>query len=212
MRIYPVEELAGSLDTPSVVCLGVFDGVHLGHRALIDAALSQARQLGITAMVHTYDPLPIQVIQPERRVPVLSPLPERLALIEQAGIQQAAVSRFDHSLQHERGADFFTRVLLGKLNARHLVVGFNHRFGFHGDTDVDRLDQLCRQAGVGLTVIAPIRNAQGLLVSSSAIRAAILLDDLELAESMLGRPPDAAMIRRLQEQNHTGARSTITEG
>lgn len=212
MRTYQVGELDGRLDTPMVVCLGVFDGVHLGHRKLIEAAQTLAGEQGLTALVHTYDPLPVNVIYPNKHVPELSPLKERLQLIEALGVCHAAVSRFDDRLQHESGADFFRRVLLNKLNAGHLVVGFNHRFGFHGDTDANKLAALCREAGIGLTVIEPVRTEQGSLISSSAIRAAILLDDLELAEMMLGRPPDVAMVRRLQEQDHTDALSIATEG
>ena len=197
MRIYRLEELREGLSTPTAVCLGVFDGLHLGHQKLIEAAQTVAAEKGLEALLHTYDPLPASVIQPQKWVPELTSLAERLRLAEGCGLKLAAVSRFDSALQHQSGSDFFHQVLLGKLNARHVVVGFNHRFGYQGDTNTDKLAALCKQAGIGLTVVAPVSIKDGSLISSTAIRAAILLEDFELAAQMLGRPVDKDMVSRL---------------
>lgn len=182
---------------PSVVCLGVFDGVHLGHRALVDSALRIADEKNLLAIVHTYEPLPMSVIAPGRPLAALTTLQERMDLLAACGPVKVAVSHFDSTLQQTSGEEFFHRVLLDQLNARHIVVGFNHRFGRRADTDVEGLKKLCLQSGTGLTVIEPVQTDQGLLVSSSAIRAAITLGDLKLAEQMLGRPPNRAMIDRV---------------
>ena len=203
MRVYQVEQLNGNVLTPSVVCLGVFDGVHLGHHKLIEKALATAKRDNLQAIVHTYDPLPVSVISPNKFIIELTPLEERVKLLDELGVQQIAVSTFDESLMHMSGTDFFQKVLLKKLNARHIVAGFNHRFGFHADTDVGKLEALCKDAGIGLSVIEPIITAQGNLISSSAIRAAILLEDYELASLMLGRPLDQALISQLHLRNNT---------
>lgn len=212
MRIYQVEELTGRLDEPQVVCLGVFDGVHLGHRALIQEALRIAQEQGLSALVHTYDPPPFTVINPRAMAYVLTPLPERIALIQQLGIQQIAISRFTPQLQHQTGQVFFKQVLLGRLHARHLVVGFNHRFGYLGDTDIDVLRKLCLEAGIGLTVVQAVHTPQGNLISSTAIRQAILVEDDQLAAQMLGREPDPAMLARLLLEETTHPMSISTEG
>ncbi|NLM86356.1 MAG: FAD synthetase family protein [Clostridiales bacterium] len=211
MRVYQVEQMEGIFDTPTVICLGVFDGVHLGHQRLIQEALEVARRQDLLAMVHTYDVLPAQVIYPDRRIQALTSLEERTALIEAAGIEDIAVNAFTSQLQKASGAAFFQEVLRGKLNARHLVVGFNHRFGFRGDTDVHTLEDLCKQAGIGLSVIQPVRTREGNLVSSSAIRSALLLDDVELAEEMLGRPLSPSMKQWVSSEHTLHPFSISTE-
>ncbi len=204
MRVCRVDDLRESIVTPTAVCLGVFDGVHLGHRRLIEETLRAARQKGLEAFVHTYDPLPMCVIAPEKAGSELTPLPARLKLIGEAGILHVAVSSFNEALQHMPGRDFFEQVLLGKLNAKHIVAGFNHRFGFKADTNVKLLEELCREAGIGLSIVPPVRTAGGKLISSSAIRLALQHGDLGLAAEMLGRPVDADLAGCVRD---AGARS-----
>lgn len=212
MRIYRVEELVGAFDAPTVVCLGVFDGVHLGHRGLITEALKIAQDKDLLPLVHTYDPLPFSVIYPDKPLVELTTFHEKALLLEELGIGHLAVSRFTDALQHIAGEAFFREVLLGRLNAKHLVVGFNHRFGYRGDTDVKKLKELCDQAGVCLTVIEPVRTSGGSLISSTAIRAAIMLEDFELAEEMLGRPPGKNMIGRLLNNRGTETLKQVNGG
>jgi riboflavin kinase/FMN adenylyltransferase len=202
VRVYQVEELQENLCTPMVVCLGVFDGVHLGHRRLINEAIDIARDNGMETLVHTYDPLPANVISPRKPVCDLTPIGMRLRLLEEAGVQNAAVSKFTLELQHLRGSDFFMRILLGKLNAKHIVAGFNHHFGFKADTDVDRLQKLCREAKIGLSIIPPVQTPEGKLICSTAIRTLILDNDLEGAARMLGRPVDTELLKCMRTPVH----------
>ncbi|HSK69629.1 MAG TPA: FAD synthetase family protein, partial [Candidatus Limnocylindria bacterium] len=194
MRVYHLDDLTERLGTPTAVCLGVFDGVHVGHRRLIAEAVRVAGEKGLEALAHTYDPLPMRVIHPNAPACDLTPVDLRLRLFEGAGAQSAAVSRFDDALMHMPGREFFERVLLDKLNARHIVVGFNHAFGYHADTHTEKLRELCREHGVGLSVIPPVRLDDGRLVSSSAIRAALLRGDLDEAREMLGREPEPELL------------------
>jgi len=196
MRVYHVGNLRESIVRPTAVCLGVFDGVHLGHRRLIDETLKVADEKGLQALVHTYDPLPISVLDPQKALCELTPLKRRLQLLEEAGINFSAVSKFDDTLQHMPGKVFFEEVLLKKLNAKHIVAGFNHRFGFRADTDIMRLGELCQEAGVGLSVIQPVNASGGRLISSSAIREALLRGDIALAQEMLGREVDDEILRQ----------------
>ncbi len=190
MKVYQVEDLTLGLKTPMVVCLGVFDGVHLGHQSLIKTALQLAKEDGLEAMVHTYDPEPFCVLHPEECQRELTNLEERLSLFEQYGINQVAVSRFTETMQQESGAKFFQDILVDKLNAKSIVVGFNHRFGYKGDTDVTKLKALCDEKGIKLTVIDPVKTPTGKLISSTAIRTAIQEGDFALASLMMGRPMD----------------------
>ncbi len=178
----------GRMTEPTVVCLGFFDGVHLGHLRLIQAAQDISAQSGLIPCVHTFDQMPARVMRPDAATLELTPLPEKTSLLEGLGIAVLAVSRFDEAMMHMHAADFFRDVLLDALMARHIVAGFHHRFGFRGEAGTDELADLCRAAGVKLTVIPPVTLPDGELISSTAIRRAIAAGDLDAAERMLGRP------------------------
>lgn len=201
MKVFRLESFPGRVVMPSVVCLGVFDGVHLGHQQLIAETLRIAEAEKLLPIVHTYEPLPIHVIDPESRVFELSPMPERLELLSRYGMTHAAISRFDQDMQQMSGKDFFNKVLLQQLHARHIVVGYNHRFGYLAQTDVAQLEGFCKAAEVGLSTIPPVKTPSGDLVSSSAIRAALLRGDFHMAGEMLGRYIDPSIYQRLSLLN-----------
>ena len=201
MKTYQLEELSVPLALPSLVCLGMFDGVHLGHLRLIEEARQTALQKNLQAIVHTYDILPARVISPERAVWELTPFHEKIQLLEKTGIDAVAVSHFNEAFQHLSGEAFFEQILVKKLRARYIVAGFNHRFGLKADTDINRLAFFCQKEGIGLSVIPPVRTKGGALISSSAIRTAIQNGDLSLASEMLGRPPGDGMLLRAQKKS-----------
>ena len=174
-------------NVPSVVCLGFFDGVHRGHLALLDAARKAAEEKGLAVCVHTFDHAP------GSKNFELTTLPEREALLRAAGADQVAVSVFDDELRRMSGEDFFENVVLKRLNARHVVCGDDHRFGYKGACGVKELQTFCQRSGIGLTVVPPVTLPDGRRISSTAVRQAILEGDRPLAEAMLGRSiPDEA--------------------
>lgn len=166
---------------PSVVCLGFFDGVHRGHLALLEAARKTADEKGWIVCAHTFDRAPVG------KDFALTTLEEREKLLRAAGADAVAVSPFDDAMRHMPGDEFFRRVVLEKLNARCVVCGDDHRFGYRGGWGAKELAILCREAGVGLTVVPPVELPDGTRISSTAIRRALLEGDWALAESMLGR-------------------------
>lgn len=172
---------------PAVVCLGFFDGVHRGHAALIAAGKEIARRKELPLRVHTFNAMPGLKGAP------LTDLPERKALLLAAGADEVAVSPFDEAMRRMPGDEFFRRVVLSQLNARHVVCGDDHRFGYKGGWGVTELEAMCRQSGIGLTVVPQILLENGLRISSSAIRAALQKGDFALAEAMLGRPVSGKM-------------------
>ena len=175
------------LNAPSVVCLGFFDGVHKGHLSLLRAAKDIARDQGLIVCVHTFDRAPGE------KDFVLTTLAEREALLRAAGADRVAVSAFSEDMRRMSGDDFFRQIVLGSLNARHVVCGDDHRFGYKGGWGVKELEALCRQNGVGLTVCPPVSLPDGVRVSSTAIRKAILAGNIPLAEEMLERPLTPAL-------------------
>jgi riboflavin kinase/FMN adenylyltransferase len=172
---------------PSAVALGVFDGVHLGHRAILGAAVTHARAAEATAVACTFDPHPLEVLQPDRAPLPITTLDERLALIAETGIDVTVLLPFDKELAAVEPEAFVKDVLVERLSARHVVVGFNHRFGRGARGDAALLRQLGGRLGFGLEVIEPF-TVDGVEVSSTAIRAALRRGDLDAAARMLGRP------------------------
>lgn len=187
--------------SPSVIGLGFFDGVHQGHRAIIGACVSAAKQQNLLACLHTYDIPPITLVKPTETVVELTPIQQKVALLASLGIQALAISHFDDAMMHLSGADFFESILLNRLHARHIVAGYDHRFGYRGDTDATGLRKLCEAHGIGLTVVPAVKTAGGEVVSSSAIRRALLSGNMALAEEMLGRYPDEALLERVKSSN-----------
>ena len=170
---------------PCVVCLGFFDGVHRGHLALLRAAREKAREKGCPVVAHTFDHAPGSKGQE------LTALPEREALLLSAGADRVAVSRFDDEMRHMTGEEFFRSVVIDRLHACHVVCGDDHRFGYKGAWGVEELAEMCRKAGVGLTVVPQVSLPDGRRISSTLIRQAIAEGDWAAAEDMLGRPlPD----------------------
>lgn len=172
---------------PTVVALGVFDGVHLGHRATLDLARDRARHSGLTALACTFDPHPMEVLQPGRSPSPIATLEERLELIGAVGIDGVVVLEFTRELATVEPDAFVKDVLLGRLRAREVVVGFNHTFGRGARGNSRLLKQLSGELGFTAHVVDPLM-VDGVAVSSSAVRAALATGDVERAARYLGRP------------------------
>jgi riboflavin kinase/FMN adenylyltransferase len=185
MRIVRTLESFPPEARPSVVALGVFDGVHLGHRAILDTAV--ARAVGATAVVCTFDPHPAEVLQPDRAPLPITTLEERLALIAQSGLALAVVVPFTTTLAAMEPEAFVSEILISRLGAREIVVGFNHRFGRGARGDARLLTDLGVRLGFHAEVVPQMADVDGSPVSSSAIRAALQRGDLDVAARMLGR-------------------------
>lgn len=167
-----------------VLCLGFFDGLHLGHQALLCAGVKAAEQMKLCLCVHTFDRSP----SPSKRT--LTTLQERENLLKTYGADRVFVTPFDEHTRHMSGDDFFRRVVLEQIHARYVICGEDHRFGYKGGWDVQALEKLCREAGIGFETV-PAFCLDGEKVSSSAIRQALLEGNAEQAEKLLGRPVPA---------------------
>src|SRR3989442_9528018 len=139
LESYPPDAL------PSAVALGAFDGVHLGHRAILGTAVAQARRNGLVALACTFDPHPLEVLQPERSPVPITTLEERLELIAGTGIDTTVVVVFTRAVAAVEAEGFGRRVLGGALKAPDLVVGFNHQVRPRAPGDSTRLARLPRQ-------------------------------------------------------------------
>jgi riboflavin kinase/FMN adenylyltransferase len=163
--------------------IGNFDGVHRGHRALIDRVVTRARELSITSCVLTFEPHPREFFAPEAAPPRLTRLREKLELMAAAGVERVHLIRFDGRFAALGATRFIEEVLLKALGTAWLLVGRDFRFGAQRKGDFAALE------GRGFALEAmPDVAFNGERVSSSAVRAALQAGDFAGAERLLGRP------------------------
>ena len=166
----------------SVISIGVFDGVHLGHRAILEANVATAAELGAMPTVVTFRRHPKRLLL-GRAPRTLTTLEHRLELFARAGIGHAVVLNFDEALRDMSAAEFAREVCVEGLALRRLVLGFDSKFG----RDRDGTPQTLRELGYEVEVVPKVV-VRGRAVSSTAIREAVELGDLVGAAAMLGRP------------------------
>ena len=169
-----------------VVTIGNFDGVHLGHRAVLRAARVAAGADPL--VVVTFTPHPLRVLRPDRAPAVLTQTPAKVALLRAAGVDRVWALPFDDAVAAWSPRRFVEQVLRDGLHARAVVVGENFRFGHGAAGDVDTLRRLGRELGFAV-VPAPLATAaDGRRVSSSAVRAHLAAGEVDPAAADLGRP------------------------
>jgi riboflavin kinase/FMN adenylyltransferase len=177
-------------DARSVITIGAYDGVHLGHRAVIDQVRRRAEDLEARSVVVTFDRHPASVVRPESAPRLLTSPEQKLELLEATGIDAVVVVPFDEAQAAETPESFVDRVLVRCLNTRVIVVGEDFHFGRHRDGNVDLLRKLGAESDFDVEPIqlVPRRDGVDEPVSSTAIRRALAGGDIARANSMLGHP------------------------
>lgn len=169
------------------VAVGNFDGVHLGHQALLAAVVARARAVSGAAVALTFDPHPVRLLRPERAPSALLTFDQKVLLLAEAGVERLAVLPFDRALAALGPEAFAREVLRGALGARSVVVGANFRFGHKRAGDAAELRRLGQALGFEVVSLGPV-SAGGRPVSSTRIREALAQGDVESARALLGRP------------------------
>ena len=177
----------GEKRKPTVVTIGNFDGVHLGHQRILFGVIERARAEKATPAVLTFFPHPSRVLRPSQAPPLLMTLEQRLAAVEAAGIEAALVLRFDAELAKVTAEAFVKRFVVETLRARAVMVGGNFRFGHRQAGDAKLLGELGRRWGFEEHIVPPVE-IDGVVVSSSAMRQALAEGKVEEAARLLGRP------------------------
>lgn len=175
------------LPNGTTVTVGSFDGVHLGHQAVLREIDQRSRVAGRASVLVTFDPHPLEVVNPEAAPPLLTTGPERLEILAQSPLDYVLLLRFDRHLAGLSPEGFVRDVLLERCAVRELVIGHDHGFGRGRSGDVDTLRRLGAIHGFDVDVVAPV-DFGGQHISSSRIRRAIAGGDLHTAAAMLGRP------------------------
>ncbi len=169
-----------------VIALGFFDGVHMGHGALLRRVKETADRLGAVPAAFTFDRSPAAAIT-GKAVPLLSTLEDRNALMNGLyGIQELVVAPF-HTMQHMDWKDFIQSYLVGELRVVHVVAGHDFHFGYMGEGNPERLKAKCQALGVGCNIIPKVE-LDGVTVSSTYIRTLIAQGEMERAVEFLGHP------------------------
>lgn len=171
----------------SVVTIGNFDGVHLGHQKIIQGVVERARRDGHIAAALTFWPHPLRVVRPEIAPPLIETLPQRLAVLQSLGLDGVFVLHFDHSIASLAPEDFVRRVLVNTMRVSVVRIGENFRFGHRQSGNVQALRELGGSFGFEVDSVTPVI-FRGVIVSSSAIRAAISNGHLMQAARLLDRP------------------------
>lgn len=189
MKVFHSESEVDADFGPSAVAIGKFDGVHSGHRAVIDRLVSDARAEGLVAAVVTFDRNPLEVIAPERCPEALASLDQKIDLLAGTRVDATLVVRFDKAFAEISAERFVTEYLVKALHARRVYVGSDFRFGKGNAGDVARLRELGAEHGFTVELIGDVRGAAGERVSSTRIRQLLTEGDIAEARRLLGRDP-----------------------
>ena len=181
-----IEELAG-LKGPIVLAAGTFDGVHLGHQALIRRAMEEAASCSGTAVVMTFDRHPASLLRPELAPKLLTRNAEKISLMKELGVPALLLLPFTSELAAVSAQDFIKELVSASKPLRALCVGSQWSFGKGGEGNVARLRELGSERNFDVIQIDPVETA-GAPISSTRVRTAISSGDLDQAAACLGRP------------------------
>jgi riboflavin kinase/FMN adenylyltransferase len=171
----------------SVVTVGTFDGVHRGHRAVLDEIVMRARAVGRSSVLVTFEPHPLAIVNPAAAPPRLTTAAERLEALATCALDRVVVLRFDRQMAALEPEQFVEQVLLQHCGMRELVIGHDHGFGRGRRGNVPMLRAMGATRGFSVDVVTEVLASGGQPVSSTAIRRAIAGGDLETAARLLGR-------------------------
>ncbi len=170
----------------SVVCsVGSFDGVHIGHRQLIDRCVSLAQEIGGESVILTFEPHPRIVLGRAEGLKLLTSLPEKIERLSSLGVDNLVVIPFDVEFSQLKYSSFIKDYLIKKLQMRYMVIGYNHLFGHRNEGDFDSLTALSQDCGFNVEMLPELRHDLA-KVSSTVIRKLIQNGDMNSAISQLG--------------------------
>jgi riboflavin kinase/FMN adenylyltransferase len=187
MKVFEGLEAVTTPFTDSTVAIGTFDGVHLGHRAILRTAVEDAHQHRRPALVFTFDRHPAELLRPDRAPAMLTTPPQRNALIAAQGVDGLVIARFTRELAEMSPDEFVQRILKDLLGARSIVEGSNFNFGKDRAGDLDYLRRVQQQFDFTLHPLEPVM-VYGAPASSTRVRELLAAGDVAEAEAVLGHP------------------------
>ena len=170
----------------SVVTIGTFDGIHIGHSAILDELYYYSKEKKSNSVLITFNPHPRTVINKNYNIKILTTFEEKIDILHNYKIDYLYVINFTKEFSKTTYKEFINKTIINKLRATYIVVGYDHKFGKDRDGDISKLMEIANQNSIGISVIGS-KDIGGEIVSSTKIRNAINSGNIELANKMLGR-------------------------
>jgi riboflavin kinase/FMN adenylyltransferase len=172
----------------AVVTIGTFDGVHLGHRKIIERIKELAKASGGETVILTFFPHPRMILHPEdQSIKLINTINEKAELLEQLGVDHLIITPFSRDFSNQTPEEYIRDILVGKIGTKKIVIGYDHRFGKDRQGGLAELQQLAPVYGFEVIEI-PEQDIHDVAVSSTRIRKALLNDEIDLANEFLGYP------------------------
>jgi len=187
MKVLKGSEEAKKKLKKSVVTMGVFDGVHLGHQALLKQCRQRAQRLKATSVVYTFDPHPVKILFPEACPALLNTTAQKIALFEQFKIDACVIETFTKRFSQLKPETFFKRIIVDRLRTQELIVGYDFTFGTQRRGTTATLHELGAKLGVAVSIVDAFLK-DGHLVSSTVTRQQVHEGQVDVVEILLGRP------------------------
>lgn len=174
-------------DRQSVVTIGTFDGVHIGHKAILKRVVTTAARENLESVVLTFFPHPRMVLQQNVDIKLLNTIEERTQLLEQTGLDHLVIHPFTHAFSRLTALEYVRDILVNCLRAKKIIIGYDHRFGRNRNADIDDLREFGNEFHFEVEEISA-REIDDVAVSSTKIRKALAAGQIEVANEYLGYP------------------------
>ncbi|WP_452224041.1 bifunctional riboflavin kinase/FAD synthetase [Lacinutrix chionoecetis] len=171
--------------TNTVVTIGTFDGVHIGHQKIIERLIEVGKQKKLKPTILTFFPHPRMVLQKDADIKLINTIDEKEAIMHQFGLENLIVKKFTKEFSRVTAEDFVKTILVNQLNAKHVIIGYDHHFGRNRSANIQDLKTFGKYYGFHVEAISA-QDIDDVAVSSTKIRAALLEGDIETANSYLG--------------------------
>ncbi len=170
---------------PSVVTIGTFDGVHVGHKKIIDRLVENAKKNDLESVILTFFPHPRIVLQQDSDIKLITTLEERIQILEETGLSSLVIHPFTKEFSRLSAEDYVTQMLVENLNVRHVIIGYDHRFGRNRNSDITDLALYGQKQNFTVEEISK-QDVEDVAVSSTKIREALKEGDIVKANTYLG--------------------------
>lgn len=171
----------------TVVTIGTFDGVHIGHQKIIKRLIKTGEQFGLKSVILTFFPHPRMVLQKDSDIKLINTIEERHQILNDLGLDYLIIKKFTHEFSRLSAEDFVKQILVDKLNAKKVIIGYDHRFGRNRNADINDLKKFGETYGFEVEEISA-QDIDDVAVSSTKIRTALQAGDIAKANAYLGYP------------------------